>query len=82
MGAAGVFAGLSIFLFAYDPNEDSTARILPAREFTGESELTLPKDTAAFRGVRLGLGAAPLPLPNQTQVGLAPPTLTFGGTLE
>jgi hypothetical protein len=82
MGAAGLFAGLSIFLFAYDPNDDSTARILPAREFTGESELTLPKKDASFRGVRLGLGAAPAPLPNQTQVGLAPPTLTLGGTLE
>jgi hypothetical protein len=82
MGAAGVFAGLSIFLFAYDPNDDSTAKILPAREFTGESELTFPKEEASFRGVRLGLGAAPAPLPNQTQVGLAPPTLTFGGTLD
>ena len=32
---AGLFAGLSIFLFAYDPSDDSSARILPAASSEG-----------------------------------------------
>ncbi len=38
--AAGALAGLSVFLFIYDPSDDSTARIGGPREFTGE----LPAD--------------------------------------
>jgi hypothetical protein len=43
--AAGAFAGLSVFLFLYDPTDDSTAKISPPREFTGElpPEQELPK---------------------------------------
>ena len=82
MGAAGVFAGLSIFLFIYDPNEDSTAKLLPAREFSGETELTLPKKEAT-RGLQIGLGPnLAQPLPVGTSAAFSPPWLTVSGTLD
>jgi hypothetical protein len=82
MGAAGVFAGLSIFLFIYDPNEDSTAKLLPAREFSGETDLTLPKKEAT-RGLQIGLGPSlAQPFPVASSASFSPPWLTVGGTLD
>lgn len=57
MAGAAAFTGLSIFLFVYDPSEDSSAKKTPAREFTGDTDLTLPEKEAL--GPRL-LGLAPL----------------------
>ncbi|MFO0555196.1 MAG: PEGA domain-containing protein [Polyangiaceae bacterium] len=36
--AAGVFTGLAIFLFAWEPNDPSSAQLTKPREFTGETE--------------------------------------------
>ena len=85
IGASGVFLGLSIFLFAYDPNDDSTARILPPREFTGDTDLTLPKKEAHAPGVYLGVAPIPTSVSPVNDVALlpilpSPPLITLGGS--
>jgi hypothetical protein len=55
----GVLAGLSVFLFAYDPTDDSTAKVFEPREFTDElpkaKQLPPKKDARARPPVDFGL---------------------------
>lgn len=67
----GVLAGLSVFLFIYDPTEDSAAKVSAPREFTDElpKEKELPKkrEAAVRPPVDFGLlwdsGGAGMPAP-------------------
>lgn len=55
----GVLAGLSVFLFVYDPTEDSTAKVFEAREFTDElpkeKQLTPKRQTLSRPPVDIGV---------------------------
>jgi hypothetical protein len=82
LAGAGVFTGLSIFLFAWDPGDDSTAKLSPAREFTGETELPAvkPRDQASL-GPTISLGLAPgNPLAPYVPAAAAPTGLFVNGT--
>ena len=57
---AGAFTGLSIFLFVYDPTDDSNAKISIPREFTGETDTPVVKEkTVSMNRVELGVMMAP-----------------------
>lgn len=68
---AGLFTGLSVFLFAFDPSDDSTARLPPPTEFTGESDKYEVKPKLKTTGARSPTGP-------RVEVGLtvAGPSLT------
>ncbi|HTJ82669.1 MAG TPA: hypothetical protein VL400_13190, partial [Polyangiaceae bacterium] len=54
LAGAGALTGLAVFLFVYDPTDDSTAKVLPPREFTGE---TPGPDKKTSQGIRVRLDA-------------------------
>lgn len=80
---AGAFTGLAIFLFVWDPDEDSSAKILPAREFTGETaKPSADPRTGARLGSAIGvglLGAPPAP-PGAPPSLAVPAGLSLSGT--
>jgi len=47
---AGAFTGLSIFLFLFDPGDDSNAKISIPREFTGETDTPVVKEKSVSQG--------------------------------
>ncbi|NUP05060.1 MAG: PEGA domain-containing protein [Polyangiaceae bacterium] len=60
LAGAGVFTGLSIFLFVWDPGDDSSAKLSTPREFTGEAEEPAVKvKTDARLGPRISVGVTP-----------------------
>lgn len=70
---SGVLTGLAVFLFAFDPTDDSSAKILPVREFTGPALEEDAGPEPASVGIRIG----PPPACEPT---VAP--ATFGGLLS
>ena len=57
---AGVFTGLSVFLFVYDPGDDSNAKISIPREFTGETDTPVVKEkSVSLNRVEMGVMMAP-----------------------
>ncbi len=81
---AGVFAALSVFLFVYDPGDDSTAKISIPREFTGEAEEPAVKprrlESAGPRVRHIGLMAAPSASPSAFVGPLVPAGLIVSGS--
>lgn len=79
MAGGGALAGLSIFLFAWDPTDDSTAKITPPREFTGETDTPAvqPRDVAQV-GPRMSFGVQALPPPAVGVAGVAIPVIPTG----
>jgi hypothetical protein len=82
----GVLAALSVFLFVWDPTDDSTAKVAPPREFTEElpkeKELPKPREASLARPpVDVGLlWDSPPVAPGAVQPVPRPAGLTILGT--